>query len=65
MFPICDKKDFENFLIVIFALTILSRSILVVLECANNGLGIEGDDLNFLLKDDLKLTYGMMTAIFF
>ena len=35
MFPICDKKDFENFLIlsmiVIFALTILSRSIKVVL----------------------------------
>ena len=33
MFPICDKKDFENFLIlsviVILALTILSRSILV------------------------------------
>ena len=38
MFPMCDKKDFENFLIlsmiVIFALTILSRSILVVLDLA-------------------------------
>ena len=34
IFPICDKKDFENFLILsmIFALTILSRSILVVLD---------------------------------
>ena len=41
MFPICDKKDFENFLIlsmiVIFALTILSRSILVVLALAYLG----------------------------
>ena len=36
LFPICDKKDFEIFLIlsmiVIFALILLSSSILVVLD---------------------------------
>ena len=45
MFPICDKKDFEIFLIlsmiVIFALTILSRSILVVLGLAKKCVFVE------------------------
>ena len=51
MFPICDKKDFENFLIlgmiVIFALTILSRSILVVLDLSKDYYDLSKNLPNF------------------